>query len=198
MYDFSCCCPDYPCVLLVKTRLRTFAARLLPSQEGLFPHALPCMQRFRAFFTPLLWFPSSLKYTTKWSTTRKEAQGARQTGLLRPMAGWLTSMLRATGPSTKISGNEEMTECKWPLSTTILQLPQDKTEGAQSALIEWQFTCCKYLRILGRAFHKASPTDPQQKLKETNRIVSAFFRFDAEFVEERSLHLFCFGWLPLI
>ena len=114
-------------------------------------------------------------------------------------------MLRDKGPSTKISGNEEMTVCRGPLSITILQLPQDKTEGAQSALIKWQFTRCKYLRILGRAFQKAlpwpmRPRRPPAEFERRHRIISVFFffGFDPEFVEERSLHLFCFGWLPLM
>ena len=119
------------------------------------------------------------------------------------MAEWLTSMLRAKGPSTKISGNEEMTACRWPPSITILQLPQEETEGAQSALIKWQFTRCKYLRILGRAFHKALPWPMRPRrapaeFERRHRIISVFFGFDPEFVEERSLHLFCFGWLPLM
>ena len=56
------------------TRLRTFVARLLSSQEDFFPRALPCMQRFRAFFMPLL----LVSYLFA-STQRKEAQCARQT-----------------------------------------------------------------------------------------------------------------------
>ena len=119
------------------------------------------------------------------------------------MAEWLTSMLRAKGPSTKIPGKEEMTACRWPPSITILQLPQEETEGAQSALIKWQFTRCKYLRILGRAFHKALPWPMRPRrapaeFERRHRIISVFFGFDPEFVEERSLHLFCFGWLPLM
>ena len=93
--------------------------------------------------------------------------------------------------------------CRWLLSITILQLPQDKTEGAQSALIKWQFTRCKYLRILGRAFHKALPWPMRPRrapaeFERKHRIISVFFGFEPEFVEERSLHLFCFGWLPLM
>ena len=110
------------------------------------------------------------------------------------MAEWLTSMLRAKGPLTKISGNEEMTACRWPPSITILQLPQEETEGAQSALIKWQFTRCKSLRILGRAFHKALPWPMRPRrapaeFERRHRIISVFFGFDPEFVEERSLHL---------
>ena len=56
------------------TRLRTFVARLLSSQEDFFPHALPCMQRFRAFFMPLL----LVSYLFA-RTQRKEAQCAQQT-----------------------------------------------------------------------------------------------------------------------
>ena len=113
------------------------------------------------------------------------------------MAGWLTSMLRAKGPSTKISGNEDMTVCRWLLSITILQLPQDKTEGAQSALIKWQFTRCKYLRIWDEHFIRRPRRAPPE-FERRHRIISVFFGFDPEFVEERSLHLFCFGWLPVM
>ena len=119
------------------------------------------------------------------------------------MVEWLTSMLRAQVPSTKISGNEDMTVCRWPLSIAILQLPQDKTEGTQSALIKWQFTRCKYLHILGRAFHKAlpwpmRPRRPPAEFERRHRTISVLFGFDPVFVEERSLLLVCFGWLPLM
>ena len=92
--------------------------------------------------------------------------------------------------------------CRWLPSITILQLPQDKTEGAQSALIKWQFTRCKYLRILGRAFHKALPWPMRPRrapaeFERRHRIISVFFGFDPEFVEEMFLLLVCFGWLPL-
>ena len=40
----------------VETKLCTFVARLFLSQEGFYPHALLFMQRFRAFFAPLLGF----------------------------------------------------------------------------------------------------------------------------------------------
>ena len=74
MRDFFRCCPTFPCVLFLTTRLRTFVAGLLSSQEDFFPHALPCMQRFRAFFMPLL----LVSYLFA-RTQRKEAQCARQT-----------------------------------------------------------------------------------------------------------------------
>ena len=60
-----------------------------------------------------------------------------------------------------------------------------------------------YLRILGRAFHKALPWPMRPRrapaeFERRHRIISVFFGFDPEFVEERSLHLFCFGWLPVM
>jgi hypothetical protein len=60
--------------ITVETKLCTFVARLFLSQEGFYPHALPCMQRFRAFFAPLLGF----SFPALESTQRKEAQCARQ------------------------------------------------------------------------------------------------------------------------
>ena len=42
--------------LTVETKLCTFVARLFLSQQGFYPHALLFMQRFRAFFAPLLGF----------------------------------------------------------------------------------------------------------------------------------------------
>ena len=42
------------------------------------------------------------------------------------------------------------------------------------------------------------PDGPPAEFERRHRIISVFFGFDPEFVEERSLHLFCFGWLPLM
>ena len=71
---FSVVAQPFLAFFFLTTRLRTFVARLLSSQEDFFPHALPCMQRFRAFFMPLL----LVSYLFA-STQRKEAQCARQT-----------------------------------------------------------------------------------------------------------------------
>ena len=51
---------------------------------------------------------------------------------------------------------------------------------------------------LGTSISYGVPDGPPAEIERTNRIVSAFFGFDPEFVEERSLHLVCFGWLPLM
>ena len=71
---FSVVAQPFLAFFFLTTRLRTFVARLLSSQEDFFPHALPCMQRFRAFFMPLL----LVSYLFA-RTQRKEAQCAQQT-----------------------------------------------------------------------------------------------------------------------
>ena len=70
---FSVVAQPFLAFFFLTIRLRTFVARLLSSQEDFFPHALPCMQRFRAFFMPLL----LVSYLCA-STQGKEAQCARQ------------------------------------------------------------------------------------------------------------------------
>ena len=64
------CRSGFPCMVFMMTGLHTCGVRLLSSEVGFSPYWLPCMQRFMAFFTPLLQF--------NLESTRKEAQCARQ------------------------------------------------------------------------------------------------------------------------
>ena len=103
--EFFCCRSGVPRTVFYQDKSAHIWGAVAFISEGLFPHALPCMQRFSAFFR------LCFSFLALENTQRKEAQRARQTEtnqLVATHGGVTHKHAPCKGPSTKFFGNDSV------------------------------------------------------------------------------------------